>query len=130
MIPRSRFNFLAILLAGINSCHAVINISCVGDSITAGVGVTYPNVDSYPARLQSLLGTNYLVGNYGLSGATLLKQGDMPYWGTSTWLVSHGKSSSTGGRKWSNNGMVRLPLCPRLTYASNPDDTAAPIESR
>ena len=83
------------MLCGINFCNATTNINCVGDSITAGVGVSNPNVNSYPARLQSLLGTNCFVGNYGLSGATLLKQGDTPYWGTTTWLVSHGKSSST-----------------------------------
>jgi lysophospholipase L1-like esterase len=72
----------------------VTNISCVGDSITAGVGVSYPNVDSYPARLQKLLGTNYLVSNYGLSGATLLKQGDTTYWYTNPWLFSRGRSSA------------------------------------
>jgi acyl-CoA thioesterase I len=69
--------------------RAAINISCVGDSITAGVGVTSPLVDSYPARLQWLLGTNYPVWNWGDSGKTLLKQGDMPYWGTLNYTLSH-----------------------------------------
>ena len=81
-------------LCGASWAGAATNISCVGDSITAGVGVSYPNVDSYPARLQKLLGTNYLVSNYGLSGATLLKQGDTTYWYTNPWLFSRGRSSA------------------------------------
>jgi lysophospholipase L1-like esterase len=75
-------------LCGADWAGAAINISCVGDSITYGVGVSKPNEDSYPARLQKVLGTNYLVMNSGLSGATLLKQGDTPYWGTLTWFIS------------------------------------------
>ena len=50
-----------------------------------------PSVDSYPARLQKLLGANLDVLNDGLSGATLLKQGDTPYWGTPTWRQSYGR---------------------------------------
>ncbi|MFD0676075.1 MULTISPECIES: chitobiase/beta-hexosaminidase C-terminal domain-containing protein [unclassified Paenibacillus] len=55
-----------------------IKIATVGDSITAGSGASSGN--SYPAQLQRLLGTDYLVNNYGLSGSTLLKNGDKPYW--------------------------------------------------
>lgn len=88
----ARFKTVVLLwLCGAGWAGAAINISCVGDSITAGVGVNNPNVDSYPARLQKLLSTNYLVLNWGLSGATLLKQGDKPYWGTSSWLFSRAK---------------------------------------
>lgn len=95
MNPLRRLCVLAFVLFGINFCNAVINVGCVGDSITAGVGVSNPAADSYPSRLQALLGTNYLVWNYGLSGATLLKQGDTPYWGTSRFFISHGRSSAT-----------------------------------
>jgi acyl-CoA thioesterase I len=75
-------------------CHAAMNVACVGDSITAGVGVSIPTVESYPARLQKLLGTNYAVGNFGLSGATLLRQGDTPYWGSGAYINSHGRSTA------------------------------------
>ncbi len=77
----------AMLFIGISVCQAAIIINCVGDSITAG--------DGYPSRLQGLLGTNYLVQNYGLSGTTLLKQGSKPYWDTSYFALSHGQSSAT-----------------------------------
>jgi len=42
-----------------------------GDSIT---------VIGYPKYLQKLLGDNYRVNNFGVSGATMLKNGDKPYW--------------------------------------------------
>ncbi len=35
---------------------------------------------SYPAQLQAWLGQRYEVRNFGVSGATLLKKGDRPYW--------------------------------------------------
>jgi lysophospholipase L1-like esterase len=35
---------------------------------------------SYPAQLQTWLGPKYDVRNFGVSGATLLKKGDYPYW--------------------------------------------------
>ena len=57
-----------------------LRVACIGDSITAGAGVANPSADSYPARLQSLLGAGYVVGNFGVSGRTLLKRGDYPYW--------------------------------------------------
>lgn len=53
---------------------------CVGDSITFGAGV-FPKQEkrSYPAYLQALLGDSVQVVNAGLSGRTLLKEGDVPY---------------------------------------------------
>jgi len=52
-----------------------VRVACVGDSITAGSGSTSP----YPAQLQAILGTGYFVRNFGISGRTLLKEGDRPY---------------------------------------------------
>jgi lysophospholipase L1-like esterase len=91
MTPLRPFVSLAFCFFGINFCNAAINIGCVGDSITAGVGVNNATVDSYPARLQKLLGTNYTVQNYGVSGTTLLTNGDMPYRNTTAYSNSHGR---------------------------------------
>jgi lysophospholipase L1-like esterase len=55
-----------------------IRISCVGDSITQGSGAG--NGMSYPAQLKTLLGEGWEVGNFGVSGRTLLRKGDFPYW--------------------------------------------------
>ena len=55
-----------------------IKVACVGDSITQGAGAK--SGQSYPSQLQALLGEGYQVGNFGVSGRTLLKKGDFPYW--------------------------------------------------
>ena len=34
----------------------------------------------YPSKLQTLLGSEYEVENDGVSGTTMLKKGDKPYW--------------------------------------------------
>ena len=55
-------------------------IACVGDSITFGDGVVHGrDTQSYPAILETLLGGEEQVLNYGLNGRTLLAEGDMPY---------------------------------------------------
>ena len=49
----------------------------MGDSITAGVGAA--GGQSYPNQLAKMLGERWEVRNFGVSGSTLLNQGDMPY---------------------------------------------------
>lgn len=58
---------------------APLRVACVGDSITQGSGLADPATESYPAQLARLLGAGYVVGNFGLSGATLLTAGDLSY---------------------------------------------------
>jgi lysophospholipase L1-like esterase len=58
----------------------VTRVACVGDSITFGSGIADRDRDSYPAVLGKLLGDSYDVRNFGVSGATLQKRGDKPYW--------------------------------------------------
>ena len=60
----------------------VIRVACIGDSITEGAGVDNPAVNAYPIVLGRLLGTNYQTRNFGVSGTTMLKKGDSPYWKT------------------------------------------------
>lgn len=57
-------------------------VACVGDSITYGAGIADRLNDSYPAQLQRILqeyDPAWRVDNYGVSGATLLTKGDLPY---------------------------------------------------
>ena len=61
-----------------------IKVACIGDSITAGSG----SITNYPTRLGKLLGTNYVVTDYGVSGTTMLKDGDYPYWNTASFTNS------------------------------------------
>ena len=66
-----------------------LRVSCVGDSITEGTGLSNPSQDSYPAQLSSMLGTGWEVGNFGKKSATVLKSGTTPYWNTSKFVPSH-----------------------------------------
>lgn len=55
-----------------------VKVACVGDSITQGVGAQRGK--SYPSQLQQILGDGHVVANFGVSGRTLLRKGDFPYW--------------------------------------------------
>ncbi len=56
-----------------------IRVACLGDSITAGARVDAKS-ESYPARLQELLGDGFEVRNFGIGGATLIKAGQPNIW--------------------------------------------------
>ena len=70
---------LATALGGLAGQEPV-RVACVGDSITFGHGVRDRTTNCYPAVLGRLLGEGYEARNFGVSGATLLKKGDKPYW--------------------------------------------------
>lgn len=70
----------------------MITVACVGDSITAGYGLSDPGHQSYPAVLTELLGSGYRVRHCGHSGATAGKLGDLPYW--SQWAYTASIRSS------------------------------------
>lgn len=57
-----------------------IRVACVGDSITFGACVQDREKNCYPAVLGGLLGNGFDVRNFGVSGATLLRKGDLPWW--------------------------------------------------
>jgi hypothetical protein len=85
MTPPIRYTSIIIaalaILCGITSSEAAqIRVSCVADSNTAGYALADPGKQSSPARLQTLLGSSYLVGNCGNSGTTVEKVSDYPYW--------------------------------------------------
>ena len=70
---------IIILLSGLvvfsvvttNCAAKPIRVACVGDSITEGSG--------YPYKLHLLLGSNYTVGNFGVSGSTVSLNSTKPY---------------------------------------------------
>jgi lysophospholipase L1-like esterase len=102
----------------------MINVACVGDSITAGYLSSNSSM-AYPGRLQSILDDKYGTGiyhvtNLGAGGATLQKEADSPYWNRTqyaqflngTWDVvlimlgtNDAKDKSTGGSftNWHEN---------------------------
>ncbi len=62
-----------------SSYRGLVRVACIGDSITAGAGLRDAATSSYPAVLGKILGGAYEVRNFGVSGATVLKEGDQPY---------------------------------------------------
>ena len=67
-----------LLIATFSFAQAPIKVACVGNSITQGPGRDNP--DSYPLQMQAILGDAYQVANFGVSGRTMLRKGDYPYW--------------------------------------------------
>ncbi|MFV0506203.1 MAG: GDSL-type esterase/lipase family protein [Bacteroidales bacterium] len=75
------FLTLILFVAILGGCtkQELIRIACVGDSITFGAGIEGRDSLAYPPKLNALLGSDYIVKNYGVSGRTLLRKGDFPY---------------------------------------------------
>lgn len=64
---------------GRSSQAETYKIACIGDSITKGFGLPDPE-DCYPAKLQQLIGEERsLVQNFGVNGATVLRNTPSPY---------------------------------------------------
>lgn len=61
------------------SARVPVKVACIGDSITYGAGIEDRDNDSYPARLQRLLGSAYDVRNFGFSARVMVQTGDHPY---------------------------------------------------
>lgn len=80
MRKRHWFRLIAVILVGlvVQSQGAEIKVACLGDSITAGKNVQ--EAQRYPAVLQNRLGPGYQVRNFGVGGATLLKEGRPNVW--------------------------------------------------
>lgn len=62
-----------------------IKVACIGNSITDGHGLKMVDNTSYPAQLQQMLGSAYCVKNFGVSGRTMLNNGNRPYMKENAW---------------------------------------------
>jgi len=71
--------FILFFLLLIVGC-APTKIACVGDSITYGSGIKGRDSLAYPQQMQRMLGKKYKILNFGVNGATMLKNGNKPYW--------------------------------------------------
>jgi lysophospholipase L1-like esterase len=63
-------------------------VACVGDSITFGSGIKDRSTNCWPSVLGRKLGPPFDVGNFGVSGATLLSKSSQPYVGQQAWKDS------------------------------------------
>ncbi|HAU54243.1 MULTISPECIES: GDSL-type esterase/lipase family protein [Sphingobacterium] len=105
--------FLCLLLPiSISWGQPRIKVACIGNSVTFGYGLANPAQDSYPSQLQALLGDRFEVGNFGHSGATLLRKGHRPYYKTAEYrkaldfkpdvAIIHLGLNDTDPRNWPN----------------------------
>jgi lysophospholipase L1-like esterase len=69
------------------ACPHPVRVACVGASITQGVGA-HPG-KSYPEQLQAILGKKWIVKNFGVSGRTMTRKGDSPYWTAPAFKAAH-----------------------------------------
>lgn len=72
-------SLLILTLSCLTAGAERIKVACVGNSVTYGYRLENRERDAYPVQLQRLLGDEYEVGNFGKSGATLLRHGHRPY---------------------------------------------------
>ncbi|MES2646036.1 MAG: GDSL-type esterase/lipase family protein [Bacteroidota bacterium] len=105
---------LSCLLTGFSTIaqQVKIRVACIGNSVTYGYGLKDPANESYPAKLQQLLGSKYSVNNFGHNGATLLRKGHNPYFKTTAFanaiafhpdvVVIHLGLNDTDPRNWPN----------------------------
>lgn len=80
MVQKKLVLVVYILLGSCFCSMAQCKVACVGNSITFGSNIENRQQNSYPAQLDSILGPGWEVRNFGVSGATLLRHGDKPYW--------------------------------------------------
>ncbi|MGV8094179.1 MAG: GDSL-type esterase/lipase family protein [Mangrovibacterium sp.] len=76
---KSIFLVIIIFISYAGFSKEKIRIACIGNSITFGARIENREINSYPAQLATMLGDEYEVGNFGISGATLLDEGNIPY---------------------------------------------------
>jgi acyl-CoA thioesterase I len=69
---------LSTLISVLAFAQNPVKIAFVGNSITQGPG--RDNAGSFPLQVGAMLGKDYEVKNFGVSGRTLLRKGDYPYW--------------------------------------------------
>ena len=65
-----------------------IKVACVGDSVTYGHSISSWKKNNYPALLGSMMGEEYHVCNFGVSGSTVQDSGDQPYTATGAYTQS------------------------------------------
>jgi len=71
-----------ITITSFDESEVQYKVAAVGDSITYGLFISNRKFNSYPTQLNLMLGPEWHVGNFGVSGATLLKRTSKSYWDT------------------------------------------------
>ena len=85
---RIKFLLIGLIFSGSIFAQKVVNIACIGNGVTYGVGVENREKNNFPQQLQYLLGANYKVTNFGVANATVLSNGLNSYTKTAAFKKS------------------------------------------
>jgi lysophospholipase L1-like esterase len=89
---------LLFMMSTILHVNASTIVACVGNSITAGYGLSSAYTQAYPAILQDSLGSSYSVTNWGWSSMTMFKPSrtdNDSYWNKSYFISAMSSSPNT-----------------------------------
>ncbi|MSP07577.1 MAG: G-D-S-L family lipolytic protein, partial [Chitinophagaceae bacterium] len=86
-----KFLLIGLIFSGSIFAQKFVNIACIGNGVTYGIGVENREKNNFPQQLQYLLGANYKVTNFGAVNAPVLSNGVNGYNKTAAF-----KKSQTG----------------------------------
>jgi lysophospholipase L1-like esterase len=72
---RVKFLLIGLIFCGSIFGQKVVNIACIGNGVTYGIGVENREKNNFPQQLLYLLGANYKVTNFGVVNAPVLSNG-------------------------------------------------------
>lgn len=79
MFKKTFLSALLLVFSSVMLLADTLRVACVGDSITYGSRIENRLHNAYPFQLGRMMGPGYEVKNFGVSGATLLRNGNKPY---------------------------------------------------
>ena len=88
---RIKLLLIGLIFSGSIFAQKFVNIACIGNGVTHGVGVENREKNNFPQQLQYLLGSSYKVTNFGVVNAPVLSNGVNGYNKTAAF-----KKSQTG----------------------------------
>lgn len=106
-------------------CAAAVKLACLGDSITAGMGVK--KEDCWVSRIAKTLDRKAEVGNFGVSARCLLFKGDRPITREKAYqdaLCNVTANMVKIDRKMANSPLNATPLHPHCNLVAPPLKTA------
>ena len=75
---------LVVILFASCKQNKPVKIAFLGNSITIGSGLEFPETECYPSligqKLNEQFNGKYVIENYAVSGRTMLRMGDNPLW--------------------------------------------------
>ena len=116
--------FLVLLSQLFAAAQTPIKVACIGNSITAGYDLK--KNETYPIKLQALLGSAYKVENYGVSGTTMLKDPndghsnvdlDLSQW--SYWEADDPGRDKSGGKAEYDKALASEPDIVIIKFGTN-----------